>query len=89
MAGFHVEGAAAPALPTAASMLAADPALVARYSLVASCEPDAARPTPVRAEVIRFDPAAPITFPPLIAGRLGLMRAAEATGRVAALELAE
>ncbi|MCJ2009438.1 hypothetical protein [Methylobacterium sp. J-092] len=85
--------ATAPASPQRAAPLphAADydPALVARYSLVARREPDAARLAPIRAEVIRFDPAAPISFPPLIAGRLGLMRAAEATGRVAALELAE
>lgn len=60
-----------------------------RYRLVASREPDAARPAPIRAEVIRFDPAAQTSFPPLIAGRLGLMRAAEAAGRVVVLEAAE
>lgn len=73
-------------LPRAADY---DPALVARYSLVASREAAAARPVPVRAEVIRFDPAAPISFLSLIAGRLGLMRAAQAAGRVVVLKAAE
>ena len=89
LAGFHVDGAAEPVTPTAAPMRAADSALVARYCLVVSCEPDTARPAPVRAEVVRFDPSAPIRFPPLIAGRLGLIRAAAEAGRVRFLEAVE
>ena len=83
--------APAPASPQRAAPSAADydSALVARYRLVASRDPDTAQPALVRAEVIRFDPAAPISFPPLIAGRLGLMRAAQSAGRIVVLEAAE
>ena len=80
-AGFHIEGTAQPS----ASPVAYDYA----RTLVARREPDAVRLPLFRAEVIRFDPAAPITFPPLIAGRLGLMRAAESVRRVVAFEAAE
>ncbi|MCJ2045567.1 hypothetical protein MKK58_13640, partial [Methylobacterium sp. J-078] len=62
------------------------PDLVARYRLVAEAPPEPFRPAPVRVETARFDPNAPIRFPPLIAGRLAMMKAAQVANRVRAAE---
>ncbi|MCJ2043768.1 hypothetical protein MKK58_04345, partial [Methylobacterium sp. J-078] len=65
------------------------PELVAGFQLVAEAPPEPFRPAPVRVVTARFDPAAPIRFPPLIAGRLAMMNAAKAAGRVRTAEMAE
>lgn len=65
------------------------PELVAGFHLVAEAPPEPFRPAPVRVETARFDPAAPIRFPPLIAGRLAMIKAAEAADRVRTVEMAE
>ena len=57
------------------------PELVARYRTVSVAPPEPFQPAPVKATVARFDPRAPIRFPPLIAGRLAMMKAAEAANR--------
>lgn len=65
------------------------PDLAARFRLVAEMPHEPFRPAPVKAQVFRFDPHAPIRFPPLIAGRLAMMKAAEAANRVRVVETAE
>ena len=73
LAGFHIDETAAPAAgpaPSPASgpldgppwlhAAAYGPDLVARFRLVAEVPADTRLPPPVKAEIVRFDPAAPI-----------------------------
>lgn len=63
-----------------------DPALVARFHLVAEGPPEPFRPAPVRGDVLRFDSTASIRFPVVPRGRLAVKRAAEVANRVRTLE---
>lgn len=64
------------------------PGLFARFNLAAEGPPEPFHPAPVKGDVLRFDPAGPIRFPIVPAGRLGLKKAAEAANWVSTLEAA-